>query len=262
MVDERIRVLIADDDVDFCFVCKEQINLFPDLVCCGMAYDGHEAVHQIHALMPDVVLLDQIMPGLDGLGVLEQILENPPLQVPRFLACSASGQEYITRELLQHGADYFLEKPFDTEMLARRIRFVFSLRDTGRNFSSHRSDADKTERNVCSSLEKVVAQYVIALGFPTKLIGHDYIQNAFYIMNRSSAARPSLKQMYLMIAKRYDTDCRCVENAITSAIKGAMANRTSAMQELLNLLPDPSVGSLSNGKFLTLAAQSLRMMSL
>lgn len=269
MVHKKIRVLIADDDIDFCFVCKEQINLFSDVVCCGVAHDGRETLQKIVDLQPDVVLLDDIMPVMDGLSVLEQMKIEPPPKTPHVIANSASGQDTIAHALLNSGAKYFLEKPFETETLLRRIRNacaqdseLYAQQPEKQKQSLPLFCAEEKPQQTVISPEKIVLQMVILLGVPTKLIGHDYIQEALCILIRNNAARPTLKQIYEMIAERHDSDGRCVENAISSAIKAALANKTPAMTELLSMLPGSHAQTISNGKFLTLAAQRIRFTSL
>lgn len=266
MVNNKIRVLIADDDIDFCFVCKEQINLFPDVMCCGVAHDGREVIRKIIDLQPDVVLLDDIMPVLDGLGVLEQIQVDPPAKMPHFIANSASGQDHIARQLLHSGAAYFLEKPFEAETLVRRIRTACSADKLSMELKSGKSASRLLQplptKPTAVCLEKAVVQLVLEIGVPTKLLGHDYIQESVCILFERKAARPTLKQVYEIIAERHDSDARCVENAISSAIKAALANKTSAMEDLLCMLPENGTKTISNGKFLTLVTQSIRLTSL
>lgn len=243
---KKIRVLIADDDRDFCFIQKSNLNLQPDIECCGMAYDGKTAIRMIAETKPDVVLLDHVMPMLDGLGVLEYAHEHPFAVPPRFLVSSANAQEHILRELMDCGADYFLEKPYDLDTLIRRIRFVYKLNNEAKPMTAE-------------SLEKVIAQRVMALGIPTKLFGYDYTRQAVYILITNHDTRPTLKQAYTVIAEQHGTDIRCVESAITSAIRVAMAHKTPGMRDLLSLSPVPVNDTLSNGKFLTLAVQSIRL---
>ena len=73
---EKISVLIADDNKDFCAIINEFLRKQEDIEVVGVAHDGIEAVDMIFKLGPDVVVLDIIMPHLDGLGVLERLNEE------------------------------------------------------------------------------------------------------------------------------------------------------------------------------------------
>ena len=70
---EKITVLIADDNQEFSMTLATYLKNQEDMVVVGRAKDGNEALDMITSLMPDVVLMDVIMPHLDGIGVLEKI---------------------------------------------------------------------------------------------------------------------------------------------------------------------------------------------
>lgn len=243
----QIRVLIVDDDLDFCIVEKAQIESQPDLICCGIANDGKEALYLIEKIKPDVVLLDLFMPILDGLSVLEHARENKTNHPTRFLVTTASGQEHIVRETMHCGADYFLEKPCDIGVLARRIRFVYHLNDKG------------SVMNLWM-IESFIAEQVRFLGVPTNVLGYKYIQEALCALLEQEENYPTFKQIYREIAARHKSDWSCVENAISSAIKTAMGNNTPALQATLALSPIlAEKNALSNGRFLSIVAQSIRL---
>ena len=243
----KIRVLIVDDDIDFCVVLTGHIEMQADMECCGIAHDGKEALRMIDALQPDVVLLDLVMPMLDGLGVLEYTTEHSGAKRPHFLVSSAGGQEHILREAMCCGADYFPEKPYDADVLARRIRFINQL-----EYRKMKPDE--------SDLQKTIAEQVIAIGIPTNLLGYEYIQEALQILLQQTEGRPIFKEIYASIAQRHSSDWRCVENAITSAVKAAMENHSPSLTKALMFSPVKlENNALSNGKFLTLIAQSIRL---
>ena len=68
---EKITVLIADDNQEFSTTLATYLKNQEDMVVVGRAKDGNEALDMVSRLMPDVLLLDVIMPHLDGIGVLE-----------------------------------------------------------------------------------------------------------------------------------------------------------------------------------------------
>ncbi len=68
-----IRLVMVDDNVDLVKVVSEFVSTQPDMSMCGVAYNGSEAIEVIINTAPDVVLLDLIMPHLDGLGVIEYL---------------------------------------------------------------------------------------------------------------------------------------------------------------------------------------------
>lgn len=109
---EKISVLIADDNPDFSQTLAQYLESQEDMEVIGMAKDGSEAIDMIANTMPDVVLLDVIMPHLDGIGVLERINIIKTLKRPVCIMLSAVGQDKITQRAISLGAEYYVVKPF------------------------------------------------------------------------------------------------------------------------------------------------------
>ena len=134
---EKISVLIADDNQDFSHTLSTYINSQNDMEVVGMAKDGTEAIELMRKVKPDVMILDVIMPHLDGLGVLEKI--NGEEERPICIMLSAVGQDKITQKAITLGAEYYVVKPFDIELLIKRIREIkfYKPNQSSNNFISN-----------------------------------------------------------------------------------------------------------------------------
>ena len=121
-MNKKITVLIADDNSEFSATLAGYINAEEDLELVGMARDGVDAFDMIKNLEPDIVLLDVIMPRLDGLGVLERLEENNIEKMPMCIMLSAVGQDKITQKAINLGAQYYIVKPFEISVLIKRIK--------------------------------------------------------------------------------------------------------------------------------------------
>ena len=121
---DKIKVLIADDNYEFGMTLKNYLVNDEEMEIVGIARDGEEAYSGVLRLKPDVLLLDVIMPHLDGIGVLEKLnkakLEKNPIKI----MVSAVGQDKITQKAIALGADYYIVKPFDIELLTQRIKEI------------------------------------------------------------------------------------------------------------------------------------------
>ena len=95
MTTGSIRVMIADDNKEFCVLVQEYIEEQDDMELVGVAYNGMEVLEKIDTAAPDVLVLDIIMPHLDGLGVLEKLVEKPVDKRPKVIMLTAFGQESI-----------------------------------------------------------------------------------------------------------------------------------------------------------------------
>jgi two-component system response regulator (stage 0 sporulation protein A) len=131
MFNNKIQVVLADDNKDFSEILCEYLNTQDDIEVIGIAKDGLEACDIIASKMPDVAILDIIMPNLDGLGVLEKISNMGFSKKPMFIMLSAVGQDKITQRAMSLGAEYYVVKPFDMDVLVSRIRqFRETFQDT------------------------------------------------------------------------------------------------------------------------------------
>jgi DNA-binding response OmpR family regulator len=127
MTDKPPTVLVADDDEDLCALLRT--NLEADGFVVLVAGDGRRALEIIESENPDVVLLDIMMPVLDGYGVLERLSKNPHERTKVILITAKAS----SRDRLQGwelGADEYVTKPFDLNSLLKRVRRLHSKNDT------------------------------------------------------------------------------------------------------------------------------------
>lgn len=117
-----ISVLIADNNREFAVMLRDYLGTKENIRVTGIAGDGWTAYNMIAAYTPDIVILDIIMPRLDGLGVLGKIKNAEMAKKPLFIVLSAIGQhDRIIRDALALGARYYMMKPVDMDMLVERI---------------------------------------------------------------------------------------------------------------------------------------------
>ena len=126
---DKIRVLLADDNREFAQMLRDHLSSQSDMEVIGVAYNGNEVMEQLSRQMPDVLVLDIIMPHLDGLGVLEKLQEKNFQRVPKIIMLTAFGQENVTQRAVELGAAYYILKPFDLDVLTDRIRQVQGIQE-------------------------------------------------------------------------------------------------------------------------------------
>src|SRR5574344_2634480 len=124
IANDTIKILIADDNDEFRGTLEGYLNKDEELEVIKAARDGEEAYNEIIRLKPDVALLDVIMPHLDGLGVLERLSKTHMEKSPICIMVSAVGQDKITQKAMALGADYYVIKPFDINVLIQRIKEI------------------------------------------------------------------------------------------------------------------------------------------
>ena len=148
------KILIADDDRVLASALSEFFTGFDDYEVCGIANNGQKALDMIEQEIPDLVILDLVMPNLDGLGVLEKV-KNLELETsPKIVFITSFAQSNLTKRAMELGADYYMMKPFDMDTLATRIRQICEINsgtDTVDNTSNLELDITRIlSSNGCS----------------------------------------------------------------------------------------------------------------
>ncbi len=112
-----LRILIVDDDRSVVGFLKELLEGAADSITVEVAYDGFEAGSKVHAFVPDIVLLDHMMPGMKGSDVCRHIKQLPGLAQVRVIAMSGFLSPEYEAELMAAGVECCLSKPIDTAKL-------------------------------------------------------------------------------------------------------------------------------------------------
>ena len=121
MATDLIKVLVVDDNKDLTSIISHLFKQYADIVPVGIANSGLEALDMIRKEKIDVMLLDIIMPGMDGMQVLEHMALMEGLK-PAVIILSAIGSNKMIHRALEMGADYFLVKPVDAQTMIEKIR--------------------------------------------------------------------------------------------------------------------------------------------
>lgn len=274
MSGKKIEVLIADDNREFGDILCEYLSNQNDIEVVGLARDGLEAVDLIQKNSPDIAILDIIMPHLDGLGVLEKIASSNLEKKPLFIVLSAVGQDKITQRALALGAEYYIVKPFDMNVLVNRIR---QLRDINNlpsvatslssSISLHKSEAFNADRrpphitNTSRSLEVEVTNIMHEIGVPAHIKGYQYLRDAIMMVVKDLDVINSItKLLYPTIAKEYNTTPSRVERAIRHAIEVAWSRgQVEAIDALFGYTVNIGKGKPTNSEFIAMIADKLRL---
>ena len=268
-MNEKISVLIADDNQDFSCTLSNYINAQNDMEVIGMAKDGNEAIDIIANTTPDVVLLDLIMPHLDGLGVLENINIIKTAKKPTCIMLSAVGQDKITQRAVELGAEYYVVKPFDIELLIKRIRDIkffkptqsnnnlITSRDQRQQYIELSANSSKNEEN----LEALVTNIIHEVGVPAHIKGYMYLREAItMVVNDMELLSAVTKELYPSIAKKYNTTASRVERAIRHAIEVAWGRgQVEAINKLFGYTVHNEKGKPTNSEFIAIIADKLRL---
>ncbi|MFZ5647792.1 MAG: sporulation transcription factor Spo0A [Bacillota bacterium] len=251
MMRKAIKIVIADDNREFCDLLKEFISQQDDFVLVGIANNGIEALELIEKQSPDIIVLDIIMPHLDGIGVLEKLASGFVASRPRVIMLTAFGQETVTQRAVELGADYYILKPFDFSVLASRIRQLSEGMQINQYISSVKP----------KNLDVAVTNIIHEMGVPAHIKGYHYLRDAILmVINEINLLGAVTKELYPMIAQKYQTTPSRVERAIRHAIELAWdRGNVEMMTKFFGYTINLERGKPTNSEFIAMIADKLRI---
>ena len=251
-METKIRVLIADPNEDTHQLVRSAAARENDIAIIGCVSDGMEALKCIREQKPDVVLLELVLPRLDGLGVLRKLSEEEHGAV---LVLSGFVSAPVIAEAAELGAAYFMSKPCDMAELVQRIR-QFGKKGAG---ASIRSAAAPLP---CEpSLEAVVTDIIHEIGVPAHIKGYQYLREAIILtIEDMDAINAVTKILYPEVARKFSTTPSRVERAIRHAIEVAWdRGDVETLQRFFGYTVSGIKGKPTNSEFIAMIADHLAL---
>ena len=265
---DKIKILIADDNLELVSNLATYLQAQEDVETVLIASDGMDAYDIIVNEKPDVLLLDIVMPELDGLGVLEKIAQDG-VYLPLTIMMSGIGQDSVTAKALSLGAQFFVLKPFKMEILMKRIRELYNKTKVGQVINL-RLEAQTTKSNYVEIdkdatrediLEVKVTNIIHEVGVPAHIKGYQYIRDAIImVVNNVEVINQITKQLYPELAKKHKTTPSRVERAIRHAIEVAWnRGQVDAVENIFGYTVNSNKGKPTNSEFIAMIADKLRL---
>ena len=266
---ENVNVVIVDDNPMILHTLDEVISSEAGLSVIGRADNGKDAIDMIKDTQPDVVLLDLVMPQMDGITVVENIKKKTSmLKNPAFIILSAVGGEQMTEEAFQAGANYFLMKPFDKDILVNKIRRIGKrpvrpvpgkVLEAPLKAATPEEAAMNREEYMKEHLETDITKMLHELGIPAHIKGYQYLRDAISMVVRDREMMEAVtKILYPEIAKKNYTSSSRVERAIRHAIEVAWGRGSlEVIDELFGYTISTGKGKPTNSEFIALIADKI-----
>ena len=259
---EKIEVAIADDNERMIHMLGSMIESDNELDLVGQADNGKDIYDIIKEKEPDVVLLDIIMPKEDGLTVMERINRDDSMKKhPVFIVVSAVSQERITEDAFNLGAYYYILKPFDNDMVLRRIKNLkHGVRGSVPKLAA-KSSSEHVMQLLERNLEMDVTNVIHEIGVPAHIKGYQYLRDAIIMsVNDMEMLNSITKILYPTIAKKHQTTPSRVERAIRHAIEVAWSRgKLDAIDEMFGYTVNSGKGKPTNSEFIALIADKIRL---
>lgn len=257
----KIKVCIADDNRELVSLLEEYISNQEDMEVTGVAYNGQECLQLVEQESPDVLILDIIMPHLDGLAVLERINQNGSTKRPNIIMLTAFGQEDVTKKAVDLGASYYILKPFDMDTLIIKIKEVSGkAQPLIQSKGSSMMNLTRNE-NKPFNLDASITNIIHEIGVPAHIKGYMYLREAITMVYNDIELLGSItKALYPDIAKKFNTTSSRVERAIRHAIEVAWSRgNIESISSLFGYTVSHSKAKPTNSEFIAMVADKLRI---
>ncbi len=258
-----IKLLIADSNLELLSQMKAFFDSKEDINLVGTATDGSEAAEKVREYRPNVLVMDIVLPGLDGIGLLKAINTMPKALRPIVIITSGAKKEHVTNLCMQLGADYFMIKPCACETIYERINLLCAPRTIQSTDSDISLYSNKDHRDIPSdrAIELFVTKTIHSVGVPANIKGYQYLRDAIIMSIKDTELINAVtKQLYPRVANRHNTSPSRVERAIRHAIEVAcIRGNEEELYKLFGYTVQSNKGKPTNSEFIAMIADKLRL---
>lgn len=250
---KRLSVMVADDNEGYAKGLGEFIGGRDDMEFAGYALDGEEALELAMLVRPDVIVLDMLMPRLDGMGFMRRLGSiGAQREKPVIIINSMSKLRSMIETAERAGADYFMLKPQSFECVCDTIADICMDRT---------EEKAETEAADGRMIELGVSNYLRTLGVPVNLDGYKYIRSAIMMAaDDMSLLEPITKKLYPMIADKFHTNGGCVERSMRHAIKVSWQRGNKKMiNDIFGYSSEDGKRRPTNSEYIAMAADDFRL---
>jgi two-component system response regulator (stage 0 sporulation protein A) len=247
---EKINILMIDDNINLINMVKEYFKDNKKVNIVMEAHDGEEGIKTIEQNQDkfDLIILYLIMPNKDGIYVLSE-MKKRGINKKVIVATSYNAAEVI-REVSEYGVSYYVLKPFDLNVLEKRIYDITSKEENNQNIDFY-----------ASNLQVSITKMLHELGIPSHIKGYQYIREAVSIIFENPGIIGGItKELYPELAQKFNTTVSRVERAIRHAIEVSW-NRGNLdfMEEIFGYSVDIDKAKPTNSEFMVTIADKLRL---
>ena len=243
---EKKKIIIADASEEFRQMLSEMVKVEEDLVLVGETGDGEELLRLIGETRPDVVVMDLLLSGMDGLEVLERMGNSRT----RVLVLSAFAGSALAEQVSARGGAYCMLKPCRLTTVLERVR----------QLASGQEQAEEPENDV-RALERRVTAIIHEIGVPAHIKGYQYLREAIaLVVQDMDIINAVTKVLYPTVAKKFGTTASRVERAIRHAIEVAWdRGDLETLQKYFGYTVSNAKGKPTNSEFIAMIADRISL---
>jgi two-component system response regulator (stage 0 sporulation protein A) len=246
------NIVILDTDEEFvnelknCFADNQSYNI------CGTASNGNVGISLLNQFRPDIVILNLVLSGLDGFGVMDYIKKNN-LQT-NVIVVSNFADEKMINNAISHGARYYFVKPINIQNIIDRMTDILSDHHV-----AYKVSADIRDKRRVNTLDEKISNIFISIGIPPHIKGYQYLREGIKMaIETPSIINNITKELYPNIGKKFDTTASKVERAIRHAIEVAWnRGRIDVINSIFGVRVYIGSERPTNSEFIALVADKL-----
>ncbi len=244
----KIKVLIIDDDINFVNDVKQYFSSHAVIEVSSVAVNGKDGLKYLENREYDLVLLDLILPEMDGISLLEE-LNQKDIDV-NIIILTSYNSPWIIRKVSSLGIRYFMLKPFELSYLEERII----------EYSKRKEYSKKIINLYYSDLQLSITKLLHELGVPSHIKGYQYIRESISMLYKDPGIKGITKELYPKVALEYDTTSSRVERAIRHAIEVSWSRGDyDLMEDLFGHSVDYDRAKPTNSEFIATITDKLRL---
>ncbi len=262
-MEKKLQVYLVDDRQEMIQKMKNGLKNSRLFEVIGSAVNGEQCLHELHGHEIDVLILDLIMPNVDGMEVLSA-LKKHSIKVRHILCTTPILNDFIITQIQQYNVDYILMKPFELQSLDQRLRVIcgFASKAVAKDAMIQVNlDEEEQKRLQKLELESEITSLLHEVGIPAHIKGYMYLRTAILetYLNVDFLGQIT-KVLYPEIAKKYETTASRVERAIRHAIEVAWnRGNIDAIDDIFGYTISASKAKPTNSEFIAMIADKLRL---
>lgn len=241
-MEKHTKVMVADSSEEFAGQLASALRA-AGLEVIGTVSDGLAAVELLKSGLPEVLVLDLMLPGADGISVLKQLPEKAKVKILMLTPITTS---YIAAATAACGVEYLMLKPCGAQNVAERVTELLRL---------------DREPAAAPDIETMVTNVIHEIGVPAHIKGYQYLREAIIIaVGDMDVINAITKVLYPQVAKTFSTTPSRVERAIRHAIEVAWdRGDLDTLQRFFGYTVSNTKGKPTNSEFIALIADRLQL---
>lgn len=242
------RILIANENNEETKEISQKLTT--DETFIETTNNGRKAIDLISENKYDLIISDLVLAEVDGFEVIERAKElNRQVKI---IVLSALSSDTFIKKATSLGVDYYMLKPIDCNILAKRVDDLFESKDKTNNLLISKLDTDK-------EIEEKITNIFITVGIPAHIKGYQFLREAIKLaMENPDIINSITKKLYPSIAERFETSASKVERAIRHAIEVAWnRGKIENINNVFGLTVYSNNEKPTNGEFIALVADKM-----